>query len=164
MQKGEAGMQNENNTLIFIAASWKQRKRVRRLAEKLRQLNFGVYDFTDPSCRKAEEIPPEKFPEQFDPERHNYWEYLDKPEWNSAIEENRQNLDCCQMLVLLLPCGIDATADWAYAIGKGKRTFIIGHPNTGERSPVHLWTDKWFSCEKEFLAFIKQLKKVNNVE
>lgn len=80
--------QVQERDLIFIASSWRQRKRVRKLAEQLRKIGFDVYDFTDPSCRETEEIPPEKFPEQFNPERHNYWEYLNQPEWRSAVEEN----------------------------------------------------------------------------
>lgn len=126
---------------IYISSSWKERDRVRALAHHLRQEGFSVYDFTDPECRQTEEIPPEKFSEQFDPHKHIYAKYLDKPEWRDAVENNQQVLDECRAVVLLLPCGIDATADWAYAVGKGKLTLVLGHPGAGERSPVHLWAD-----------------------
>lgn len=46
---------------------------------------------------------------------------------------------------MLLPCGIDATADWALGVGLGKFTVIVGHPGKGERSPCHLWAD--FFCD-----------------
>lgn len=117
--------------MIFIASSWKQRERVRRFAHRLRSLDYGVYDFTDPRCRKCVEMPPEKFPEKFDPEKHDYWKYINKPEAVEAVAENRRMINCCTMLVMLLPCGVDATADWAYAVGRGKKTFIIGHPPKG---------------------------------
>jgi hypothetical protein len=39
-----------------------------------------VYDFTDPQCRKTPEIPPEAFPEQFDPLKHQYRSYLETPQ------------------------------------------------------------------------------------
>jgi len=107
---------------VFIASSWKQRERVQALADALREIGLSVYDFTDPRCRKTPGIPPEKYPEKFDP---------------------------------TLPCGIDATADWAYAFAKGKETYIVGHPYAGERSPVHRKANGWFADEKKFAAFLQ---------
>ena len=127
---------------VYISASWKNRTNVRALAELLRVMGHEVYDFTDPACRQTPEIPPERFPGQFDPLRHTYAEYLDRPEWRGAVEENRKAIQWCDVVLLLLPCGIDATADWAYGVGIGKRSLIVGSPRAGERSPVHLWADK----------------------
>ena len=149
-------MDQENSYSIFIASSWKQRERVRALADALREMVLSVYDFTDPRCRKTPEIPMEKYPEQFDPAKHNYWEYIGRPEWQAAIDENFENIDRCTMLVLLLPCGIDATADWAYAVAKGKRTYIVGNPRAGERSPVHRKANGWFADERQFMAFLQR--------
>lgn len=141
---------------VFIASSWKQRERVRTLADALREIGLSVYDFTDPHCRKTPVIPPEKYPEQYDPAKHNYWEYIGRPEWIAVIEENFDNIDRCKILVLLLPCGIDATADWAYAFAKGKKTYIVGSPHVGERSPVHRKANGWFADEQQFVAFLKE--------
>jgi hypothetical protein len=140
---------------IYISSSWKQRERVRTVAEKLRERGFDVYDFTDPKSRAAfmkvyvdgnrlvtsSEIPPENFPEQFDPERHDYEAYLSRPAWRDAMDCNRRALNHCDAVVLLLPCGNDAHADWAYAVGQGKFTVVAGHPPAGERSPTHLWAN-----------------------
>ena len=128
---------------IYISSSWKNREIVRELAQGLRTKGENVFDFTNPQDRKCEPIPPERYLEQFDPDKHNYFEYLNKPEWGDAVRENRKKLTQSDVVILLLPCGIDATADWAFAVGKGKYTIIIGHPLKGERSPVHLWAD-WF--------------------
>lgn len=127
---------------VYLSASWKKRELVRYLADLLRVERHEVYDFTDSSCRQSVEIPPERFPEQFDPALHVYADYLDRPEWRAAVEENRNALRWCDAVVLLLPCGIDATADWAYAVGLGKRSIVMGSPRAGERSPVHLWADR----------------------
>lgn len=135
--------------LIYISSSWKNRVKVRELADLLRSAEFKAYDFTDPNCRTSPEIPPEKFPEQFDPESHVYSSYLDQPEWRRAVEENRKALDRCTGVILLLPCGIDATADWAYAVGRGKLSIVLGHPRAGERSPVHLWADAFVQTPEE---------------
>ena len=91
--------------MIFIAASWKERERVRRLAHQLRGIGWPVFDFTDPACRKAPEIPPEKFL-PFNPAKDNYWEYVNQPEFRAAVEENRRHIDECSFLILLLPSGL----------------------------------------------------------
>lgn len=65
-----------------------------------------VYDFTDPACRKAPEIPPEAFPEQFDPDKHVYGDYLQTvPHWRQAVYGNLEALRRCDLCLLLLPCG-----------------------------------------------------------
>ncbi len=126
---------------VYISSSWKNRDQVRALAINLRNYGHEVYDFTDPDCRSVPEIPPEKFPEEFDPQVHVYSEYINRPEWRAAVECNRKALCNCDVVVLLLPCGTDAHADWALGMGMGKRSIIVGHPCKGERSPVHLWAD-----------------------
>lgn len=125
---------------VYISSSWKQRERVRQLARMLRDRNIDVYDFTDPGCRSTPEIPPEKFPEPFDSHTHYYPEYLERPEWRAAVEENLKTIRGCDALVLLLPCGADAHADYGVAVGLGKPTIVVGHPADGERSPTHLWS------------------------
>lgn len=139
---------------IYISSSWKNRDRVRSLAGRLRAAGLYVYDFTDPACRKTEEIPPEKFPDQFDPEKRVYARYLNRPEWRRAVWENRTQLNLCDICLLLLPCGIDATADWAYAVGRNRLSIIVGHPPAGERSPVHLWADGMVETDDEVLDWI----------
>lgn len=140
--------------MIYISSSWRNRQRVRVLAERLRALGFEVFDFTDPQNRQTEEIPPEKFPEQFDPLKHVYHRYLDRPELRAAVEENKGVLDRCDLVILLLPCGIDSTADWAYAVGKGKPSIVVGHPAAGERSPTHLWADHMVATEDDALQWM----------
>lgn len=127
---------------IYISASWKSKLMVRQLAHLLEASGHEVFDFTNQQKRKTEIVPPEKYPDQFDPQVHDYSEYLlANEEWRLAVEENRRRVDECDCVLLLLPCGIDATADWAYGVGRGKKTVILGYPPKGERSPTHLWAD-----------------------
>jgi hypothetical protein len=140
---------------IYISSSWKNREQVREIAIKLRETGHEVYDFTDPNCRKTPEIPPEKYPEEFDPDKHNYKAYINKPEWKNAVMENRTAIGSSDLIVLLLPCGIDSHADWAYGVGMGIKSVIIGHPRKGERSPVHHWADRMFDDFAEFYTWMK---------
>ena len=145
-------------TRVYISSSWKNRVRVREIAELLRLHGYEVYDFTDPRCRKSPEIPPEKFPDAFDPTRHDYAKYLNAvPEWRSAVESNRQAIMEADICVLLLPCGADSHADWGVAVGANKRTVVMGHPKTGERTPSHMWAEALIPDDNDTLvAWIKR--------
>ena len=147
--------------MIYISSSWKQRDQVRRLAFLLREKGFRVYDFTDPICRKMPEIPPERFPEQFDPDIHNYAEYIQKPEWRAAVEENRMAIENCEVVILLLPCGADSHADYGYALGLGKKAIVLGCPEKGVRCPTHLWADKILGTMEEAVSQVSSLLTKN---
>ena len=136
---------------IYISSSWKNRDKVRALAIQLRQYGHDVYDFTDLDCRKTPEIPPEKYPELFDPEKHIYRNYINNPDWRAAVMGNYKAIAWANLIVLLLPCGIDSHSDWALGVGMGKHSVVIGHPPKGERSPVHLWADNMYDTIDEFL-------------
>ncbi|ATW26955.1 hypothetical protein [Candidatus Formimonas warabiya] len=140
---------------IYISASWKKRVLVRELAETLRAHNHEVFDFTDPECRRNHETPPEMFPEQFDPVKHIYSQYLNRKEWRNAVNENREAIKWADLIILLLPCGIDATADWALGIGMGKHSIIVGYPDKGDRSEVHLWADALLNSVEEVVPWLE---------
>jgi len=140
---------------IYISTSWKNRELVRKTAEELRKIGHEVYDFTDPKCRATPEIPPEKFPEQFCSKLHVYSEYLNKVEWKNAVLENFRAVEQCDIILLLLPCGIDSTADWALGVGMGKKSIIIGSPKDGERSPVHLLANKMVQTTEQAIEWIR---------
>lgn len=140
---------------IYISATWKNRLSVRKLAETLRLHGHEVFDFTDPDSRKTHEVPPEMFPEKFDPSKHIYKEYIDRNEWRNVVNENREAIKWADLIILLLPCGIDATADWALGVGMGKCSIIVGHPNSGERSEVHLWADDILNSVDDILPWLK---------
>lgn len=142
---------------IYLSASWKNRLLVRRLAETLRLDGHEVFDFTDPKGRRANEVPPELFPEKFDPSKHIYREFINRKEWRDAVNENREAIKWADLIILLLPCGIDATADWALGIGMGKRSVIVGHPARGESSEVHLWADAMLGSAEDILPWLKSL-------
>lgn len=147
---------------VYISSSWKNREEVRAFAKLLRDCAHEVYDFTDPNCRKTPEIPPERFPEQFDPDKHHYPVYLDRKEWRMAVEENRLAIEESEVIALLLPCGIDSTADWALGVGMGKKSCVIGHPKKGERSPVHLWANAMMDTTQQALNWINRLEPTND--
>lgn len=138
---------------IYLSTSWKNADRVRLLAQVLRAMGHEPYDFTDPNCRTEPEIPPESHLAPYDPAKGSYEEYLRaEPRFLAAVRGNRAALDRCDLVVLLLPCGNDAHADWAYGVGKGKPSYVVGAPPAGDRSPTHLWADTFFKSEWELVG------------
>lgn len=141
---------------VYIASSWKQRGRVRDVAERLITQGHEVYDFTNPlHSPGAPPMPPENYPEQFDPEKHIYGDYLDVEEWRQKVNRNRRALEWCDLVLLLLPCGLDAHADWAYAVGQGKHSLIAGHPPAGERTPSHLWANAIVETDELAISMLR---------
>lgn len=143
---------------IYISSSWKNRDRVRAMAVTLRTVYDAiVYDFTDPACRGVPEIPPEMFPEQFDPEKGTYQEYLRSfPHWAEAVKGNRKAIEACDMVLLMLPCGNDAHADAYYGLGLGKTLIIVGQPKAGDRTPTHLWAEAMLDEDNDVFALISE--------
>jgi len=142
---------------IYLSSSWKNRKRVRALATALRASGHDVYDFTDANSRGGvQEIPPEKFPENFDPENHKYAEYLKSfPEWKTSVMCNKRALAKCNIVVLMLPAGNDAHADAYYALGLGKYLIVCGQPRKDERTPTHLWAQAFVDTDEDVLKHLE---------
>ncbi len=143
---------------IYISSSWKNKERVRAMAKRLEEMGLSVYDFTNPKCRKCQEIPPGTTA-GFDPELHDYRKYINWTLFRDAVYENRKAIDECDMVVLLLPCGNDAHADWAYGVGRGKPSVIVGHPNAGGQSPTHLWADMMVVDDESLYLFLEQMEE-----
>jgi hypothetical protein len=74
---------------IYIASSWRNQIQVTNVASMLRKAGHDVYDFTDPACHKHV-IPPEKYPEDFDPSKHAYSAYINKADWHAAVTETEK--------------------------------------------------------------------------
>lgn len=139
---------------IYLSSSWKQRERVRAMAIALRKHGFTVYDFTDPECRRAPELPPERFPEQFDPAKHRYGAYLrGNPNFAPAVFGNRDAILAADLVLLMLPCGNDAHSDWAFGVGTGALSCIVGRPVAGDRTPTHLWATDFADTDEEAIEW-----------
>lgn len=127
---------------VYISSSWSNKNRVRSLANRIRkECELSVFDFTDENCRKSQSIPHGTI-DSFSESISSYKQYLNsyKP-YKLAVEENKEMIKNCHIVILLLPCDLDATADWAFGVGCGKPSLIIGYPKNGEFSPTHLWAE-----------------------
>lgn len=151
---------------VYLSSSWKNRDRVRALAIRIEaEAGLRVFDFTNPACRNVPEIPPERFPVQFDSSKHKYMHYIQAvPEWRAAVQFNRQVIERCRVAVLMLPCGNDAHADWAYAVGRGLRTAVVGSPKDGDRTPSHMWCDAFCGEDEGVLRWLADEKAADTFQ
>ena len=69
---------------------------------------------------------------------------------------NREAIDWCDLVILLLPCGNDGHADWAYGVGRGKSSVVVGMPRAGEQSYTQMWADKILDNPDEVHAYLKK--------
>jgi hypothetical protein len=113
---------------IYIASSWKNERAVGLLALTLRHAGHKVDCFTDTSTGRYvfhfSEIGPR--------EELDAISFLDDPRSIRAFAEDRRWLDWCEAVVMLLPCGKSSHLEAGYAVGKGKKLFIIGDFPKGE--------------------------------
>jgi len=142
---------------IYISSSWKNRDKVREMAVRLRKEGHRVYDFTDPECRKTAEFPHEKRPAPFDPVVHkSYAALLRNSDMYAAVMNNQEAIRWCDLVILLLPCGLDAHSDWGYGVGLGKASVICGLPKAGDTVYTHCWADKVLDNPDDVYKFIKE--------
>ncbi len=150
---------------VYLSSSWKNRVRVRAVANAIRELKHEVYDFTDPKSREEiPEIPPERFPTIFDPSVHLYREYITgTPEWRQAVMRNKRALEWCNVVLLMLPCGQDAHADAFYGLGKGATLAVVGQPHAGERTPTHLWADAILDQDNDIIDWLSSIARSKEI-
>jgi hypothetical protein len=147
---------------IYIAASWKQKDRVNKIAHVLSERGHIVFDFTDNTSRMkvnqaldldfqlCDEQPKTKYASKYEPQNNKYGEYLQNMHlYQEMMKNNLAIIKKCDICILLLPAGADAHSDWGAAIGAKKITCVVGYPENGERSPCHLWAHAFFQDDKE---------------
>ncbi len=119
---------------IYLASSWKNKEKVRELAESLRAaLGFiEVDDFTDPSLGRFvfswDELEDEykNIPGKVVPSSSyaNAIKFLEDDRAQKAFVEDVSRIDWADVLILILPCGKSAHMELGYAAANGKKIIV----------------------------------------
>jgi hypothetical protein len=149
---------------IYISSSWENRDEVRRMAVMLRSCGYSVYDFTDADSPKNTEIPCKKYPEEFDPGIHKYSIYINKPAWKSLAMANLRTIQTADFIILLLPCDANSHICWAYGVGLGIPSAVVGQPRKGEKTPLHHLADHFFDTVDDFISWIEVKEMAQGVK
>lgn len=119
---------------IYLASSWRNVLYPGVLAA-LRAEGHTVYDFKEDGFG-WDELDADWL--SWTPEK-----YLDRLNSSRSVEHfilDRNALDWADTCVLLLPCGRSAHLEAGYAIGRGKETFVLLHPDRFEPELMYLLT------------------------
>lgn len=103
----------------------------------LQGAGFEVYDFKHPltfnkTCNTVDDVGGHVgFKWRDIDAKWEYWspdvfqDILKDPRVDGAYTVNKDALDVCDKLLLVLPCGASSHLELGYAIGQGKETFIL---------------------------------------
>ena len=109
---------------IYVASSWRNTMQP-AIVRVLRSLGHEVYDFRHPAPGNEgfnwREIDPNW--QQWTPEQ--YREALKPPVAERGYKYDIEALRACDAVVFVLPCGRSASWEFGYAMGQGKRGYVV---------------------------------------
>lgn len=109
---------------IYVASSWRNYLQA-GVVGMLRQMGHEVYDFRHPQPGNEgfhwSAIDPNW--KQWTPDE--YKAALQHPIAKSGFEFDMKALEQCDACVLVLPCGRSAHLELGYAVGAGKKTYVL---------------------------------------
>lgn len=109
---------------VYVASSWRNMLQ-QGIVHVLRAAGFEVYDFRHPvpgnNGFSWSEIDPNW--KEWTPEQHIA--ALDHPIAVKGFMHDMKALRECDICVLVLPCGRSAHLELGYAVGAGKRTYVL---------------------------------------
>lgn len=136
---------------IYIASSWKMANSVRVIANALRGEGHKVFDFTDPElrddgldkfCFNASDWSGKPL------EEIDWIEFLHYDATKRAFASDKAGIDWADAVLMILPCGRSAHMEAGYAVGCGKRLFIIGELPKGEFDTMHLFANAHYRVDQ----------------
>ena len=127
---------------IYTATSWKMKNVVLELAKELRSQEHEVDCFCDDSQGRfifkwteiAEEV-----------NKFNAIDFLKDGRTQRAFHEDKKWLNWADICILILPSGKSAHLEAGYAVGQGKKLYIIGEFPKGEFDVMYGFADKLFT-------------------
>lgn len=138
---------------IYIATSWKMKRLALDVSKILKESGHEVDCFCDDSGGRYVF----HFSEIGDATKLNSINFLEDERSQKAFREDKKWLDWADAVVLLLPSGKSAHLEAGYAVGQGKKLYIMGDFPMGEFDVMYGFADglyKWGNLT----ALIKHLE------
>jgi hypothetical protein len=132
---------------IYIASSWKNEVEVMMLADTLRAAGHAVDCFCDSGGGRFVF----SYVELVDPSKIDALEFLKIPKAKKAFVEDKKWIDWADAVVLLLPSGRSSHLEAGYAVGSGKRLFILGEFPPGEFDAMYGFAEGLFRKQDDLV-------------
>ena len=123
---------------IYVASSWKNEAPVLELADLLRRWGHTVDCFADNSTGRFTF----HVSEVGDPEEIDAISFLEDDRSQKAFAEDKKMIDWADAVVMLHPCGKSSHLEAGYAVGIGKKLFMLGAFPKGEFDVMYGFADK----------------------
>jgi nucleoside 2-deoxyribosyltransferase len=152
---------------IYLAGSWKNTWTLLPLQETLQDYGFEVDCFANDktgrtsfnwNCLNNALGCPNQAESEFKLKEMNARDLLAYPEVQKAFQEDKKWIDWCDVLILTLPSGKSAHLEAGYAKGQGKKLFIYGVLEKGERDVMYGFADGIFEEDYDFPKLITALQ------
>lgn len=121
---------------IYLASSWKMKQTVSLMAVILKDAGHEVDSFcSDDGIRKSfdwDELTEIMEEEGIDISKLDAIEMMNHWRVRAAFKEDKTFIDWADVLIMIMPCGRSSHLEAGYAVGKGKKMYIIGGFEKGE--------------------------------
>jgi len=122
---------------IYVASSWKNEAEVLKLASLLRDWGHEVDCFADASTGRFVF----HYNEVGNLNEIDAISFLEDERSRKAFTEDKKHLDWADAVVMLHPCGKSTHLEAGYAVGAGKKLFMIGDFPKGEFDVMYGFAD-----------------------
>ena len=121
---------------IYLASSWKNKEVVLEIAWLLRSEGHSVDAFCDEEENRVSfewhELTTIMQEEDMDISQLDARDMLKHWRVKEAFLEDKKYLDWADLVIMLMPCGRSAHLEAGYAVGSGKKLYILGGFEKGE--------------------------------
>ena len=137
---------------IYLASSWRNPLQPSTVA-LLREFGHEVYDFRNPGgktgfARHQCGISPVMSIE-------GYLTALESKRAAEGFTSDKEALDACDACVLLLPCGRSAHLEAGYAVGQGKKVYVLLNETGFEPELMYLLCNGIFTSIEQLLETLQ---------
>lgn len=114
---------------IYVASSWRNGLQP-AIVHALRNCGHEVYDFRNPKpgddgFRWSQVGAPESYKHGGKVSPENYRAMLQHPRAVEGYASDISHVRWCEAVVYVLPCGRSASWEFGYAMGQGKRGYVV---------------------------------------
>lgn len=140
---------------IYIASSWKMKDVVIKLAKSLTEVGHEVDAFCDDSNGRISfnwsELIDIMKEEGTDISQLDAKEMMKHWRVQEAFKEDKKWIDWADALIMLMPCGRSSHLEAGYAVGKGKKLYIVGGFKKGEFDTMYGFADEMYDYSESTL-------------